>query len=328
MSLEDLGAHVLELNLGRHPQLISAPDASSYPRVPKQVVLKELKPFLDSFQPDIILCAAGGITFFEKDYKELMEKYITVGITVSDPEAYFWHGEENIYSHRFKYFFTNSVEAQRLYRDKHGIETYIFQMGCYPSFHRPMSVGRDFDVVVVGQAKPDRVEMVNELSKYFTIGLWGEFWEECRVKAFPEVHGRELVRAMNRGRFLISFARTISNRLAVKCHIFESTACKVPVLCEEFEEIAGYFVYEKEILGYRDLESLSGKIASYLKDYGKAEDVALNGYKRCMAEHTWHQRWHSLFDLIGQKEGRSWSLKKNWKAYYNELKFRLGFYGD
>jgi len=327
LSLEDLGARVLELNLGRYPHLVYAPEQSAYPKIPKQVILKELKPFLDSFKPDIIVCVAGGITFFEHEYKELMDKYITVGITVSDPEAYYWHGRDNIYAHRFKYFFTNSIEAQRLYKQEHGIDTYIFQQGCYPGFHKPMKVKKEFDVVVVGHGKPDRVEAVNALAKYFKVGIWGHNWEGCVLKPLPEVHGKDYIKAINSGKLYVSFARTESNRLAVKYHIFEATACKIPVFCEEFDEMKDYFDYGKEeIIGYTSLDDLCKKIGYYIGNYREAEEIAYNGYRRSIAEHTWHQRWIGMFNFISYLEGKRWKLVKGWRYYYHKLKFGSGFY--
>jgi len=327
IALEDLGAKVLELNFRDYPNLVYAPDQSAYPRVPKQVILRELEPHLKAFKPDVIICAAGGITFFEEEYRDLAERFVTVGITVSDPEAYYeWHGKENIYAHRFKYFFTNSVEAQALYKREHGVDSHIFQMGCYPGFHRPMPVEKDFDVAVVGHGKPDRISVVNELAKHFNVGIWGGFWDGCTVKPFPEVHGKELVRAMNKGRLCISFARTMTNRLAIKCHIFEATACRVPVLCEEFEEMKMYFEYGKDIIGYTSVEDLCGKIEHHLKHYDEALQIARNGYDRCSSEHTYHRRWREMFEFLGKREGKVWKLEKTWAARYRALKLRLGIY--
>ncbi len=321
LALEDLGAQILELNLLRYPDLVDAPESSAYPRIPKKVRLKKLQPFLDAFRPDVVMCVAGGITFREDEYRDIMNRCVTVGITVSDPEAYYYHGVENFYAHRFKYFFTNSCEAQRLYHEEHGLDANLFQHGCYPGFHRPMRIRRQLDLAVVGHGKPDRVEAVNRLAGQFSVGIWGQGWEGCVLQPCPEVHGRDYIRAINSARFYISFPRTVTNRLAMKCHIFEATACRVPVLTEYFDEMRQYFAYDREIIGYSSLDELRAKIVSYLQHYDSAQEIARMGYRRCVSQHTWHQRWRELFRFLSEKEGKPWTLRTTWRLLVRRLVF-------
>lgn len=294
-ALRDMVPNVLEVNLDEHQDAVECLHATPSPLVPKTLRYQVLRSWIDNFRPDLVLCLAGGLTFGEHDFLEVNRRVHTVGIALSDPESFPYHGR--VFAARFGHYFTTSraslVEYLRL-----GVRADLFQHGCYPGFHRPMDMPKRYDVVVVGHAKKDRIQIVNALARRFSVGIWGWGWDGCVVRPEPQVHGDDYLRAICSGRLYISFPRTHSGLLAMKYSVFEATACRVPVLTERFDELAEYFEYESEIVGYSGLEDLTRRIEYYLAHPDEAGAIADAGYRRCLRDHTWHQRWEGLMRAV------------------------------
>jgi spore maturation protein CgeB len=298
-ALRTIVPDVLEYNLGDHPEAVEALHDSAWPLVPKVVRYEAIRPYMDALRPHIVLCIAGGITFGERDFLEVNRRAITVGLALSDPETFPHHGRA--FAQRFRYYFTNSHTALMEYR-RRGTHARIFQHGCDPGFHRPMDVPKQYDVVVVGHGKRDRVETVNALARHCTVGVWGSGWDACSVRPAEEVHGEDYLKAICSGRLYLSFPRTHSGHLAVKYGVFEATACRMPVLTERFDELSAYFRYGAEIIGYGDVSELFHTVEYYLDHQDAAQAIAEAGYQRCLRDHTWHQRWIELLRTVGCTE--------------------------
>jgi glycosyltransferase involved in cell wall biosynthesis len=287
---------VMEYNLGDHPEAVEALHDSAWPLVPKVVRYDALAPALEAFGPDVVLCIAGGITFGERDFLEVNRRAVTVGLALSDPETFPHHGRA--FAQRFRYYFTNSDASLIEYR-RRGVHARIFQHGCDPGFHRPMDVPKRYDVVVVGHGKRDRVDTVNVLARHCTVGVWGTGWDGCVVQPSDQVHGDDYLEALCSGRLYLSFPRTHSGHLAIKYGVFEATACRMPVVTERFDELAQYFHYGREIIGYSHVGELLRTVEYYLNHQDAALAIAEAGYRRCLRDHTWHRRWAELLQAVG-----------------------------
>lgn len=294
-ALRDVVPNVVELNLGEHPDAVEVLHASPSPLVPKTLCYEAVQPWLDNFRPDLVLCLAGGLTFGERDFLEVNRRARTVGIALSDPESFPYHGR--VFAARFGHYFTTSRESLAAYL-RLGVRAGLFQHGCYPGFHRHMDVPKRYDVVVVGHAKKDRIETVNALARHFSVGVWGWGWDGCVVRPEPQVHGDDYLRAICSGRLYLSLPRTHSGLLAMKYSVFEATACRMPVLTERFDEMSEHFEYGREIVGYSDLEDLTRQIEYYLAHPDEADAIAEAGHRRCLRDHTWHQRWEGLLATV------------------------------
>ena len=66
------------------------------------------------------------------------------------------------------------------------------------------------------------------------------------------------------------------------------------------EEIEEYYEVDKEVVCYSSKEELLEKVKYYLTHETAREVIRLAGYKRCLEEHTWEQRFQSLFSAIPQ----------------------------
>lgn len=65
------------------------------------------------------------------------------------------------------------------------------------------------------------------------------------------------------------------------------------------DELAEFFVPDKEVVMYRNVEELLDKVLYHLGNRGEAERVRQAGYERARRDHTYHRRFKTLFREIG-----------------------------
>ena len=65
------------------------------------------------------------------------------------------------------------------------------------------------------------------------------------------------------------------------------------------EELSEFFEPDREVIVYRDAEEMVEKVQYYLDRPTAADAIRLAGYKRALADHTYHKRFNQLFRTIG-----------------------------
>jgi spore maturation protein CgeB len=68
------------------------------------------------------------------------------------------------------------------------------------------------------------------------------------------------------------------------------------------DELAEFFVPDREVITYRNEDELLGKVKYYLAHPDDAERIRQAGYQRALAEHTYHARYAALFRAIGLQQ--------------------------
>ena len=153
-----------------------------------------------------------------------------------------------------------------------------------------------YDIVVVGHARPERVELVKRLRETFNVKTYGKNWD----KKSTEVQGIEQVRAINSGKIYLSFPLTMAGFNNVKVGLFEAAACRSCIVMPYVEEVERYFLFGTDILGYTNYQILEELLTEHLKNKKRRLWVANNAYNRFNHEHTWEHRWKSIFHDLGK----------------------------
>ncbi|WP_226670838.1 polysaccharide pyruvyl transferase family protein [Metabacillus litoralis] len=319
-ALENLGHTVFDFNTDDFPVVIHNPDRHTGGFGPIEIKLDLIKPLLKQFDPQIIVCNAGGYTFSEEDSKWLKDQgYILVGITLSDPDVF--PGTKK-FAHRFDYHATNAVEALEMYKEA----------GINNTIHWPFAIDRSFieaeaverpdwkaDVICIGNAfnRPDRNSMMNYLDEHFEVKVYGTGWEI--PNSFP-VSGEDFYSAARAGKFHINFPGTRAGFTNLKIGVFESIA-NGGILCTEiFEEMELFFEYGKEIIGYKDAEDLKEKLEYYINHPEEAEMIRRRGFEKLVKHHMWETRWQDLLTQIQNDiNSKQTKLSKGRYEQINEL---------
>jgi len=294
LGLMELGHTVQEIDVGKPPgRFLHNPHRRAGGNGPVFIRSSVVEPMVDSFRPDVIILCAGGFAF-DKGVEAFARKAPVVGITLSDPDVF---PTVSRYAHKFTVHTTNSLTAFERYKALGHTNTYLMPFAVDSRFFVPRPVSPEFeaDVAVIGHGRPDRLKVVERLRKRFKIRVYGQRWPKW---ADGPVRGEDWFRAAYSTRFLINFPRTVAGYTNVKVGVFEATATGRLLFTEYFDEMRRYFEYDKEIVGYRDVNELEEKIRYYLDHPGEAERIARAGQLRCATEHTWARRLSGLLDTV------------------------------
>jgi len=91
----------------------------------------------------------------------------------------------------------------------------------------------------------------------------------------------------------------IQYRSQIKGRNFEIPGCGGFQLSEYAERIEEYFQLDKEIVCCNSLNELIEKIKYYLQHEAERSSIAEAGYRRALHDHTYEQRFNSLFQQMG-----------------------------
>lgn len=249
---------------------------------------------INRFHPDCIILNSGGLVLEDMSFQMLKKKgIISVGISLSDPDVFPYNG--SIYSYKFDLFYTNSKYSYLKQYDSKMVNIKLLPFAASLKHHYYMSeVEKKYDIVVVGNARSDRQEIIDCLSEKYEIGVYGNGWKET----LGIVNGKDHVRAINSGKMYLSFSKTVAGYQNIKVGLFEAIACKQVVITEYMEEIKDYFEIGKEILCYRNLEELKEIIDYYLKNNIERELIREKSYNRFLKEHTYINRFKTVVEDI------------------------------
>lgn len=294
MGLQELGHTVQEINVSKFPgKILHNPQRRVGGNGPVYIRSEVVRPWLEAFEPDVIILCAGGLVF-DREIEILKRQVPVVGITLSDPDVF---PTVSKYAHTFTLHTTNSVQAFERYQALGHTNTVLMPFGVDSRFFVPRPPHPDYeaDVAVIGHGRPDRLKIVKRLRRAFKTRVYGQRWPKW---AHGPVRGEEWFQAAYSAKFLVNFPRTSAGHTNVKVGVFEATATGRLLFTEYFDEMSRYFEYDKEIIGYRDADDLIDQIRYYLNRPSKAAKIARAGQLRCARDHTWARRLSQLFETL------------------------------
>lgn len=297
-SLRNLGHHVLDLDLKLHGDLVHNPTGAKGGHGPIYLRPEVLRRTIDGFRPQVIVCAAGGLTFQPEDAEALKRRGIVlVGLTLSDPDVF-----PSVHPHAsvFDVHTTNSRLALGMYRDKGVNNTVYFPFGIDRGFvTQQVEPAHELaaDVICMGHAsgRPERNSLMTTLSREFKVKTYGRGWE---LEGSVPVEGERMLQAMRMGRVQINFPLTRAGFVNIKCGVFESIGAGAVLCTGRFEEMAEFFDYGTEIIGYDSSEDLIPQLHELLADSSKMDRIRERGFRRLLDEHLYEHRWIKLFDVL------------------------------
>ena len=169
---------------------------------------------------------------------------------------------------------------------------------------------RDFayDICFVGVPDPNRVEILDSLSKY-KLGVFGDGWIKYflrRGKLPPPYYKGKAI-----GEKVIKIYR--SSKIALNIHYpeakeglntrtFDILACGACELVDYKKSVSTHFKLGAEIISYRNLEELHQLVAYYLQNIQELKEISEKGRKRILRDHTWHHRVERIIDTITENQ--------------------------
>ena len=225
-----------------------------------------------------------------------------LGIALSDPDV-FAPATSRIASN-FDLFATNADSCLPAYRLL-GANAILLPLASNPDFFHPLP-GRpefDCDVLVIGHAHWDRIETVRRLSQRFQLHIHGPEWERHGLPGRSPLYGEELLRALNSARISIVFPRTLAGHRIAKVAVFDFVAAGALVATEHIRPLERYFEFDREIIGFDDIDELMRKVLYYLDHPVEAQAVRAAGHHRVLENHTWSKVWSHLIKQLSSIKG-------------------------
>nr|WP_269211960.1 polysaccharide pyruvyl transferase family protein [Zhihengliuella flava] len=176
---------------------------------------------------------------------------------------------------------------------------------------------------------------MTSLAQQFDVRTYGRGWE---IPDSITVSGEQTVQALKAGRIHVNFPLTRAGFINIKCGVFESAGQGALVATGRFDEMAKFFTYDEDIVGYESKEELAEKIQWLLDHPDEYDRIAENGFRRVITEHLYEHRWMELFarlaDLTEENSGwlsdeRRHALRETLSVSHGRAKKVIvsGFYG-
>lgn len=227
-----------------------------------------------------------------------------------------WRVEySRFWARQFDYFSTPDLHGEIKYREIGLPNAIYFPFGCNEQIFRKLDLSKKYDVSFVGGWHPYRQWLIERIQKAgVSVEVRGYGWpngeidQEGMVKLFNE--SRINLNLSNSAswdaRYLVSSFRALINRLRskknieqMKARIFEVNGCGAFQLSYYVEGLAHCYNIDQEIGVYADADDLIDKVKFYLAHDELRESLAIAGYHRTLEDHTFAQRFYSVFQRMG-----------------------------
>jgi hypothetical protein len=167
--------------------------------------------------------------------------------------------------------------------------------GCSPDLFHPADVPQDLDVTFVGAAYGYRPLFIEALKKAgVRVATAGPGWPT------GPVDDAEMVRLMQRSKIIlglggIGWSEDLKN---VKGRDFDAP-CVGPFLTSYNPDLAPFFRMGEEIACYSSRDEAVELARELLSVPKRRRDMAHASRARCLAEHTWTQRFETVLKILG-----------------------------
>jgi hypothetical protein len=214
-------------------------------------------------------------------WKKVSAKWATI-CWHSDEWRYDDFGQE--YEKGFRYSVTTYQSVYEKMQHKGKI---LSQWAANTHYFKPRQE-RSLDVSFCGQKYGNRKDMLNGLD----VACYGLFWPNGFIDF------TDMAAVLGKSKVSIAFSQGATGQRQLKLRPFEITAAGALCLCETMPGIEECFRIGKEIICFDSREELIGSLSYYLHHEEERQEIAENGYKRTMNDHTWEQRFEKIFEGI------------------------------
>jgi hypothetical protein len=303
--IQDLGASVVEYCTDHHLDALDHGERTYDRGTYGPVYLKwpAIRPIVERHDPHLVVCCAGGLAFPPEVADELRQTRCLIGLAMSDPDVF--DRATSIISPSFDHFFTNHMGTVARHREL-GANAHWLPFPCYPKFHYRRSRDARFacDLIVAGQGREDRAELIRPLVREFRVKVFGASWADHGIEAtdLNLAPAGLIAAAFSSATIGLDFARNFAGLPIAKLRVFELAACGA-IPCTEYSEELPHLFDDSEILTFRTALELEEKVRRVVGDPPLARDMQRNVYWRAHSQHTVEHRWRYILEQCGIGSG-------------------------
>jgi spore maturation protein CgeB len=271
-------------------------------------------------KPDLLFTFLFTDQFHAPLLKKIKEESSTVTFNWFADDHWRFESFSRHWAECFSFVSTTDIHSLEKYHSIGYGNALLTQWGVnhylYTNEARPMQ----HDVSFIGQAHGDRRTVVNTIqSNGIDLLVKGTHWNLRRRHMYAHKLGLLSANALNaivnetrisqdamidifrssRINLNLTASSQTKYRNQIKGRNFEIPGCGGFQLSEYADRIEEYFVPDKEIVCFRSTGEMIEKIQYYLQHEEERKAVADAGYQRAMKDHTYEQRFRSLFHSMG-----------------------------
>jgi spore maturation protein CgeB len=182
--------------------------------------------------------------------------------------------------------------ARYVYSGAHAV---YMPPGGNPRAFEPMDLPVKLDVSFIGQCYGLRAELIARLRREgVSVQTFGQGWPAGPVDLgeMNRIYASSLI---NLG---FSHILDYDNLMGFKGRDFEVPLCGRLYLTTWHQPLANCFQLGREVASYRDENDLVRQVKYYLANRDQALAIGVAGRRRCLADHTWAQRFRCLLDIL------------------------------
>ncbi len=299
LGLVQAGHSVYEYNTDEHRYALDA-EGRPYDRGafgPVWLKWEYLKDPVTAFQPALIVCNAGGLSFPPEVSRHLRKHTRLIGIALSDPEVF--EPTTSRIAQNFGCFFTNAATSIPRYQEI-GVDAKLLPVATNDQFFRPVPARPEFscDVLILGSAHANRVEPVRALAEAFHVHLYGEGWDVVGLESRGLVFGYDSLSALNSAKVTVVFSKTKSGHANVKVGLFDFLAAGAFVMTDYQPELRQFFDLDNEIASFTSIPEMIAKVRYFLAHDGERAKIRDAGRARVLRDHTWRSVWPRILPVV------------------------------
>lgn len=182
------------------------------------------------------------------------------------------------------------------------IKSYYLPFGYNPD-KKIIKVIKKYDLAFVGQYTKRREKYFSALTN-LDFHIWGyqKYWQETKLfKHFHKEASFEKTKEIIRSAKIVVNVLTCEDKIPIKSvnyRVFETEGLGTFLLNWYHEPINEFYKDGVEIVNFKTPKDLLAKAKYYLVNESKREEIAFNGWRRTVKEHTWKKRLTNMFKII------------------------------
>lgn len=254
----------------------------------------------DRFDPDLIFFVLFENEFTIETLKVLSDKFTTFNWFCDDHWRFDYFSK--LYAPGFSFVSTTDRNSLSKYRAAGYPNVLMTQWGCnHFDYVKLPFVSKKYDVTFIGQSHGSRKWVMNRLRlSGIKVDAFGRGWKNGRVNQ------QQMIEIINRSKINLNLTNAswsihtlFRHKDQIKGRNFEVPATGTFLLTNYVDGIGDYFDLEKEMICFTSIREMAEKIRYYLQHDDEREDIARRAYERTLKEHTYEQRFRSLFAQMG-----------------------------
>lgn len=286
-----------------------------FKRKGKQSMNQELLYLVKESRPDLVMFSLYTNQFIPEIVDGLREYTKTLCFFHDDA----WRVEfSHFWARHFDWFTTPDFHRVQEYCHLGYDNAIYFPYACNTAIYKKVNLPKKYDVSFVGGAQSYRKWLIRKLKKagikvYAAGGGWpaGYLAQEEMIRVINQSKinlnlsnskswdVRYLLWLISYPRGLAGWLLSTKNVEQMKARQFEINGCGGFQLSHYVEGLECCYEIGQEIVVYLDVDDLISKVKYYLAHDDEREAIASRGYQRTLAEHTYAQRFQSIFARIG-----------------------------